>query len=284
MRSNGIFYDEDSGGSSGSAGSSGESGQDQTIVIDLDGEEKSFSAEDVKGLVAEQAAVTAKGQEAAAIIDAANKYGITPTKYLEQSEGAFDALSELRTQGVINENGEVVVKAEVIDDPSKGKGTPPGLPTSGLDEKTLRDLELVSKAVGEMSELKKEVSSIRKDNVALLTLRLQDKLVGEHKDLTKDDATTIIAAARSDSAKTLDQHAKDHMEKKQASVSLIEKAFAEKHGIDIEALAANELDESAPDGGAGTIIEGYDLSFKRGEKKMSPLKATQEYFKKLHRG
>lgn len=268
---------DDDGGSS----SEGNEPTDK-IVMDVDGESKEFSAEDITNLLEQQANATQGLQETAAVRDAAAKYGVTVENFLERANESFGTVLSLIDKGVINDTGEIVPQKE-LDKPTKLNL--PGAQV--LDEKALKNLDLVAKGLTSLETVTKRLDEVQTDNATLMRLRIQDRLQGKFPALSEEDVSKILVQARNDQGKTnksLDQFAQEFVDKGLASLGDLEKEFAKKYDVDIEAFNANKLNESEPDGGASAMLGERKVSFKTGKDTVTPRKATEEFFKRINQG
>jgi len=252
------------------------SNETKSIVVKVGEEDKTFTAEDVSNLLAQQASATQKSQEVAGITQAAERYGVSVDELLENAEGSFTLMNTLIDKGIIDEQGNIVEKKgkEPEVDPKPKPQVPGTTPTS--EEKIM---EAVLKA---QNPLMQEVEKLRNDNVLLMKLRLQDKAQDAFDNLAEEDVARVFTIAENDRNKSFMQHAEAYSKAKAEKRAELEQEFAKEHGIDLEEVKAKKLFEQDPAGGAAAIFKGRKLSFKRGEKDtVSPLQATQEYFEKL---
>ena len=249
-------------------------------AIDVDGNK--VTAEDYKGL---QAKMTQTAQELSAVKTAAQKYGMSPAEYIEQAEGAFGVAAQLISDGIIDNEGNLV----------KGKADPPPDRTPDPDQnirqgdpsQLAKRLDTVEKA---LSQINDGIGSVRQDNERVMRLELERQLKGKHPSFTQDDTSRVIAKAMNDRKQDVWQHAIDHEASMQEMDFERRKKFASDYGLNFDELEAkrkaasdpNKLPESGPEGGVGALFKGKKFAFpsmrKTGDKQntVTPLEAMQE--------
>jgi len=255
----------------------GESTGTKSISVEVDGEAKEFSAEDVGNLLAQQASATQKTQVAAPIIKAAERYGVSVEDYLHNSEGSLALMNELVDKGVIDEHGTILKKdPEPSPKPDLNLQKKEGeTPPEGFEKK----LAIALKATTD--PLMEKMSKLESDNILLMKLRLQDQALGKFDNLDEGDVAKIFTIAEKEPEKTFIQCAEDYSKGKQEHYGKLEEAWAKEHGVDLEEVKAKKLFEQDPEGGAAAIFTGKKISFKRGKDSVSPLDATRTLFDKI---
>lgn len=272
--------EEDKAGNSGDKGGSKDS--PQQITLEIDGEKKTYGAEDVTNLLAQQASATQKTQKAAALVDAAAKYGVDPDEYVARAEGAFATVVELIGDGVLDEEGKQV-KKEVEDvDSDKDKKKVVTTKVDPTKDAASKELEIVNKALGDAN---KRLGKLEEDNLSLMRKNLTGDLQKEHPELTKDDVSRIFGIAMNDQRKDVWQHAKDFVVLKKEGDAKTREAYAKEFNIDLKEFDENKVKEQDAKGGAAAVVLGKrKLSFKKGKKDaVTPREATLEYFRRLNK-
>lgn len=273
-------------GKGGSSDGQNAAGKSTDVKIEIDG--KSFGAEDVKNLLAQQAAVTQKSQQLAEVEKVLAKYGTDAETYLGQSEAALQVVGQLLEKGMIDEQGNLKQQAEVKKEipaaellaslKAKGGG-------GGGDEKTL---QIVEAGLGKIEEkYDKRLQAIEQDQAAILRTQITTRIQGKYPNFTEDNVSELLVRASKDGRGSLWEHAEVFSKELGTREDMAEKAFAKKYGLDLDE-ARNKLKESSTEGGAIASFAGKKFSFARGPKGkeagvISPLDATMELFKKSGR-
>jgi len=251
-----------------------------SIVVDIDGEKVTKSAEDVTNLIAQQASATQKTQQVASVLQAAEKYGLSPEDLIQQADGAFAVMSDLIDRGIIDNQGKIIDKGTAsAPDPLKPDPTIPAIPAdqTGLAKR----LDVIEKSLALLPD---RLNVIERDQTHMIRLDLQRNLQAKHDNLSEDDVSNLFSTAIKDKSKTIWQHAEDLSETKKVLVADLRKTHAEEFGVNLDEFDANKLLEGDAGGGAGTLFKGKKFSFKKGDNIVNPRKATQELFNKIHKG
>lgn len=258
--------------------------KDMVIELEIDGEKKTFSPEDVTNLLAQQAGATKATQAAAAIVDAAKKYNMTPEEYVGHSEGAFSTLTKLNEDGIVDETGKIVTKKEPEGDPDKviPKTTPAD---KTIASAKLRELETTVKGLAGITD---RVSAVEEDVAGVLRGGIQEKILKEYPVLNKEDVSKIFGSAMADRNKTVWDHAKDAAEAKKVSDATTRAHYAKEFGVkDLAKFDANKLLEQDGNAGASAVVVGKKISFKAkpgDPNSITPRQATTEFLKRLAGG
>jgi hypothetical protein len=263
--------DPNSDPSKGDGGSNG-----NHITIEVDGESKSFSPDDIQNLVSQQAAATQKTQQVSAVLKACNKFDMNPEVFVGQAEGAFDVIANLIDAGVVDEQGNIIQK-EVQPkrtDVSFGDTNRGVIDTSSEDKM----LGVINKV---LEPLAKKFEALEKDQMQLTRLRVNDTISGKFDNLDERDMSEIFATAGADKTKTLMQHAGIFSEKKKGNLLEQKKALAKELGVDYDEFTANALREQGSDGGAAGFLKDKKISFKKGKDSLSPKAAMADFLKRF---
>lgn len=241
------------------------------LTIEIDGKQETVTAEDVLNLKAQQAGATQKTQMVAAILQASEKFGMTPEEYVEQAEGAFGVMGNLISDGVIDNTGNLVKKTAPDVKPPV---IPPAQAPTGLEQR-LDKLEKV------LASIPGEFESLKQDQTYMIRTDLQRQIQGKHPELNEDDVSRVFGIAMNDPKKgSVWQHAEAFVNQKTAMKADDRKKFAEEFGINLEQHDENKLRQASPEGAAAAIIKGKKIKFRpnKGEDAVSPMQAAKEFF------
>jgi len=275
---------------------SGESDRETKVTGKIAVGDKEYSAEDVQNLINQQATATQKTQEVAAVLAAAQKYGVDPETYIAQAEGAFGVMNQLINDKIIDEKGNIIpVKAPVLPKKNKGEGDDElaklfnlsGGDTSGLKGAD-KVAAIVAKALGpqfdEIKKLGERVAAVDKTQGDMIRLNLQEKVMGKFPVLKPSDVSQVFGSAMNDRSKSLWEHAEALAGVKAAELSELRKTHAKEFGVDVSKFDENKLKEQGAGGGAGVLFKGKKFSFNArsddGEK-VDPAKASMEYLERV---
>lgn len=260
--------------------------------------DKEYTADDVQNLLDQQESATKKTQKVAAILSAAQKYGVDVETYLSQAEGAFDVLGRLIKAKVIDEKGNVVEKKE--EPSASGKENPQpadddlmklfniepsgdSKSLTGADKIAAIALKALEPTVGEIKKIAERVGAIDKTQSEMIRLQLQERILEKFPKLTANDVSQVFASAMNDKSKDLWQHADEKNKVKLAELDGIRKEHAKEFGVDLEKFDENKLKEQNADGGAGALFKGKTFSFNASEgdeNVVDPSKAASEYIER----
>lgn len=268
-----VYTDGEDGEDNGDKGGDDKGSKgSQTLVVEVGGENKNFTADDVKNLVSQQASATQKAQQVSTILKACDKFGLEPEVFVGQAEGAFSVISDLIEKGFVDKQGNIVEK-------KPGKPASDDINFSKAGDKNLAFPEdkvtaLVSKALKPITD---KLGAIEQDQTQLTRLRISDSIKGKFKNLEDTDISKLFAVAGNDRSKTLVQHAEEMAKEKVKAHSALRKDFAKEFGVDVDKFDANKLREQGADGSAGGLFEGKKFSFKKGKDAISPRQAMHEF-------
>lgn len=259
-------------------------GKSTDVKIEIDG--KSFGAEEVKNLLAQQASVTQKSQELASVSKILEKYGTDAETYLGQSEAALALVGQMLEKGMIDDQGNLkqpevkpVIPAANPLDFLKVKGGEVG------DEKTLK---IVEAALGKFTgEIGKRLQAIEQDQSSILRDQITTRVQSKYPSFTTDHVSELLVRASKDNRKSLWDHAEDFNKDLGTRQETAEIAFAKKYGIDLDE-ARNALKEQSAEGGIMASFQGKKFAFGKGpttrnKDSVTPLDATIEFLKKSGR-
>ena len=275
------------------SGESGDKGTKDAGKIEVDG--KDYSVEDVQNLVKQGVSATQKTQEVAGILAAAEKYGVDIETYLGQAEGAFGVMSQLITDKVIDEKGNIIKKK--VEEPAGDKlegdvdleklFNLPGADTKGMKGEEKMEA-IVAKVLGPQLDaiktLTDRVAAVDKTQGDMIRLNLEEKVMGKFPNLKPNDVSQVFGRAMEDRSKSLWDHAEAASKAKASDISALREEHAKEFGIDITKFDENKLKEQGAEGGAGALFKGKKFSFepKKGdEDTVKPGKAANEYIEKV---
>jgi len=177
------------GGSKPNPSDGDETPTEQKIVIGEGEDAQEYTAEQVAELVQAQATATQKSQESAALLQAAEKYGIDPKVYVEQAEGSFARMAELIQDGVIDEQGQVIKAPEP-------KIPKPGAPPIETRPSETKALEIVARA---LKTLEGRVDTMADDQTSMIRMDIDKELRKKYQEFDGDDVSRLFGQAKVDS-------------------------------------------------------------------------------------
>jgi hypothetical protein len=246
------------------------------ITVEVDGESKNFSSDDIQNLVSQQASATQKTQQVSAVLKACNKFDMNPEVFVGQAEGAFDVIANLIDAGVVDEQGNII-KKEVEQkkvNTSFSNANQGGTSTSSDDKM----LSVINKV---LEPLTKKFEALERDQMHLTRLRVNDTINGKFDNLDERDMSEIFATAGADKTKTLMQHAESISKKKGDNLLEQKRALAKELGVNYDEFTANALREQGSDGGAAGLFKDKKISFKKGKDSLSPKAAMADFLKRF---
>ena len=252
------------------------------LTVEVDGEEKKFTANDVKNLLAQQASATQKTQRAKPFLDWADRYNMEADEAVYQAEGALALTSRLIDEGIIDGNGNILVKKQ--ETPSHeddlGGEEPPTTPRQKIESaETKAILKKMTLMEDALKQTQGELRKVREDNTMMLRHRIAEKIMAENPTLDREDVSHLLRAFQANPRAKLDELTKKLVTEKADYVASLRQDFAKEFGIDIEkAEKAKQLKEQSPDGGAaGLALGGRRVSFTGKDGTVSPKEATRAY-------
>ena len=268
----------DKGGDQG--GSAGNAAQ---IKIDVDGEEKVLSLDDVQNMYNQQAAVATNSQKVASIMKAVERYETDPDTYLSNAENAFGVMNLLIEKGIIDDKGEPIEKKETPpSDDDKGRifGTPDD---KGTADKTA---QIVMKALGpDLEKLGERMDGLEQGQSGLMRRSLKLDVQAKYPDFGDEDIARLVRISQEDQRKGLWEHAEDLDKGKKAGQAETRKGYAKEFGVNLDEFDANKLTEQGAEGGGAGLIEGKKVMFASRAKKLgikdsvTPGEVTVSHFK-----
>jgi len=251
------------------------------IEIELNGEKKIFTADDVKNLVGLQAQMTPKAQLVSEIEAKARALNLDPQQFVEQSVNAFGTLASLYEQGLIDDEGNFKAPKQTVQDPGERKPTViPSASKSNLSVEQIAD-QALEKVAPHIKNLTEENLRLRGDLNSLARLRLEDDLTKRFPELSSEDVSKVLAISVRDKQRDLFQIAKGLQDSKVNEKAEIKKQIGKHYGIDFDTLDANRLLQEKG-GGASALVQGKAISFRKGQKDaVDPRDAALQYLNRI---
>ena len=258
----------------------GEGAGEQAIKVG----EKEYSAADVENLVSQVSGMTEKSQQFAQVKDFCDKYNLDTEGLLVNAEGAFGLVNDLMKSGVIDAEGNVLIKKEgelKPDDPmfQKGGDKPPLVPGKDAGTVTADALKGISDKIDAQNTRMDDIIEVQ---TGMIREKFEDKLKAEFPTLDDEDVSRVFSVAMRDKTKTLWQHAETVANTRAGKTAELRKTHAEEFGVNLEEFDENKLNEANGEKGGIPSLKGKKFSFmKKGEGIVSPLEATQAYFRQI---
>jgi hypothetical protein len=277
------------GDASGKQGS--EAGSVPQIELEVEaGKKVVVTAEDVKGLLQLKGQHESMSSELAAVRKAAERHGLSPQEFVQNTESLVGLVGTLIEQGVLDENGEIVNRNTggtgdqhpLLKPTERTSGDPPprGAELSSVEAIVSRAVEsLDKKRSGEIKVLVDTVRRLSEDNAQLIRLKLEEQLKGEFEDLDERDIRHAISVAASSQGKIdVRSAAKQLADSKANWLAGLKKKHAEEFGVNLEDVALNKQLKQGG-GGAAVLASGKKISFRPGADGVSPKSLMKNFFK-----
>jgi len=259
-----------SGGTDDKGQGSGNSGQ---IVIELNGEQKTLTSDEIKGLVGKATEADKLSQQFAPFSKVLTQYGVSPEDYLRNSEGSFALVNQLIEAGVIDDQGNILKKDSGAPNVPEKKSVNVDLTKSGGE----KGLEVVLKALKGLGD---RLEQLEDGQSGIYRRNIENDVKGKHPNLETEDITRLLAKAKADKSKSFWDHAealskekevvgkRSELESAKRTVELLQKAGIIPAGaIDLSKLDLDALktqgSETAP-----KIWEGKKFVFDSRRKKL----------------
>ena len=260
----------------------GEENQNTGIVLEIDGEEKTFTPEQVLDMHKNLASATQNSQKAAPLLKLAEQVGLDPDDLSQQIPGAFSLIQDLVDQGIIDQDGNVIKqKAAQPDDDIKDDSDS----TSSSDQISASKIAALIEAKLEekLTPFQKAIQDLGNTSTGLQRAEISRRLKTEYQDanLSDEDVTTIMSMSRASRGKmNLRQAAENFIGKRQEQMTQMEQQILDKYkkaGVDLSQFDLNSLKEQDADSVAARITQDKRLSFRKGEGTISPAQAAKDY-------
>ena len=268
-------------GDQGAGGGQGD-GNPTQIQITVGEETKMVSAEEVATAMAKAGNFDSTNEKFAPFKKVLDAYGIDSNEYLRNSEASFALMNQLISQGVIDEQGNVIDKKAGDGD---NKLVIPVKPTGEGDEgskgkATQVVLDALTKIGDRMTKIEDGQSNIYRRNI-------NQDVKAVHSNLDDDDISKILAKAQADRSVGFWDHAKAASEAKVVSVGqtelshakntiqlLVKAGVLEEGKVDLEKLDLTALKEQDPSKDP-PVHEGKKFMFASRRRKLG--KAAEEF-------
>ena len=248
-----------------------------TKEIEIEGIGK-LSVGKIKSLLGKEAELTQKTQELAALGKTVAKYGLTPSQFAQQSDGALVTLMGLVDAGIIDAQGNVVgVQPPAGGDPETRAEA---IPLKKEKKMETFDADALVNAVVE--KLRPSIEAIRGDTDLLIGSHIRDRLKSQFPGLEDEDCSQIFAKHRAvkqkDPTVKLTTVAQDYVKQRGESEAAVIARFAKSQGLDVSKLKAqNDLRELVSKGGGVPLLQGKKLSLDGREGTIRAKDAALEY-------
>jgi len=205
----------------------------------------------------------------------AQRYGLSPEAYANEAENAFGLVAQLIEQGVIDQTG--VVKAPAAP-AAPGAPVVPGVPTAPAKNDPVA--QALTQLGEKISGIEKRFGELESGQVKLFQNAVVKRIKEAHPNLSDEDVDWVMrTAAREKNKPILDvagERAKLRDAAKKELRKELEGELSKEYGIDFEKL--NKVKGMRPgDVTAATVIGDRKLSFRGGEKAVSPGEALRAY-------
>ena len=261
----------------------GEENQNTGIVLEIDGEEKTFTPEQVLDMHKNLASATQNSQKAAPLLKLAEQVGLDPDDLSQQIPGAFSLIQDLVDQGIIDQDGNVIkqkaVAANADDDNDNDDSSSSSDQISASKIAALIEAKLEEK----LTPFQKAIQDLGNTSTGLQRAEISRRLKTEYQDanLSDEDVTTIMSMSRASRGKmNLRQAAENFIGKRQEQLTQMEQQILKKYkeaGVDLSQFDLNSLKEQDADSVAARITQDKKLSFRKGEGTISPAQAAKDY-------
>jgi hypothetical protein len=260
-----------------------------SMTVDIDGQQKSYTPDDIKNLVAQQASATQKTQDVADVLKLAAKHEIPVKEFANQIEGLFGRVSELMEKGIIDDNGELIAQAPAIQAPvipenplpDFGNMTPQNTQATA-DSKLEQVVQAALKPMrDEVAKVKEENVRIKENSAMFLKSQVRGEIQKAHSELSDQDADYIIERSLNDTSIKLEEHIEKYKTTKKDYGISQAKFYAKefglvKDGADFDKWNENRLrEQDSKGGGFAGLFKGKKFSFKKGEGSVTPRQAME---------
>ena len=261
------------GSGDGGSGDKGQgSGNSSQIVVELNGEQKTFTSEEIKGLAGKATEADRLNQQFAPFSKVLTQYGVTPEDYLRNSEGSFALVNQLIEAGVIDDQGNILKK-----DSSATKVEPKVVNVDLTKSGENKQLDVVLKALKGIGD---RIEQLEDGQSGIYRRNIENDVKGKHPNLETEDITRLLAKAKADKSKSFWDHAeamskgkevvgkRTELDAAKRTVGLLQKAGIIPAGaidlskLDLDALKSQDL-KTAP-----KPWEGKNFVFEARRKKL----------------
>jgi len=258
------------------------------IVVELeDGTKKELTHEDVKNLVAQQAALTQRSQQVSPLMKLCERYNVDGTTLASNAEAAFKVILDLQEKGVIDAEGNLVSSSgqpATTPQNQEPSSSFPVTPPAGQGDKSGQSQGNIDPVAAKaLRSLTERLDTLSRAQDALIKLTLETQIKTQYPDFTDDDVARVIAMSEHDKSGDLWSHAKKWSQTKKSLEQKAREKYAKEFGIDLEKFDENRLRQQEAEGGIALPFKGKKFSFKKGKDTLSPREAMRQHFKQLYR-
>lgn len=188
-------------GQSGSENGQQTGNLNQKIEVEINGEKKTLTVEEVKVLAGKVGELERAKEGYAPFAKVLLQYGVDVNDYLRNSEASFAVVNQLIEKGIIDDQGNVLEKkaeednkGNIIKQDDSQRNT-----SGGKATKTI--LDALTKIAGRIESLEEGQSGIYRRNI-------EADVKSKYPDLESGDITQILARAKADRGRDFWDHAK----------------------------------------------------------------------------
>lgn len=247
----------------------------QSLRVTIGDEEKTFTAEDITNLIAQQAGATQASQEAAAAIKAAQQFEVPVDQFVSEAKNSFAVIQKLLDDGVIDTNGDPITRSPAA--PTPRPAGPQALPLNPQQMSEVKNIGLVMDAI---KSIDSKVNKLEESSNHLFRLRLETDLRDKHPEMSTRQISEVIGRAANDpQRRSVWEHGKIMVEELKGQAASTRAHYAKEFGVNLDEFDQNKLNEQDAGGGAGALIKGKKLSFtKKGDGYVHPTQAAASFF------
>jgi len=251
-------------------------GDSNQIKVDIGGQEKVLTADEVKTLVEKGTRLEQTVGKLSGFQKVLERYGnISPDEYISNSEAALALANSLIEKGIIDETGNIIEKKSTDKEKERSKGlfSDFSAEDSGVTKQMATIVKALSKVTNKIDALEDSQSKIFRRNI-------ERDVRTTYPNLNDEDVSKLLAISQHDRSKSFWDHAKDYSEEKKAMEvqskqtvakevveTLVKVGIVPKDKIDLDKFDINSLKEQDPSGGA-PVYEGKKFMFKSRMRKL----------------
>jgi hypothetical protein len=195
------------GENAGGNAAAGQAAQAAGVEIEIGGEKRKLTAEDVKAMATKVAELEEARKKLEPFVQTLGRYGIDTEEYLRNSEASFVVMNQLIEKGVIDEQGNLVEKKG-----GQQAAPVPQVPNVDGSGKLPREMQVVLNALGKVTE---RLDTLEESQSVIYRRNLEADVQSKFSNLESEDVTKLLAKAKADRGKSLWEHAKVMSEEKE---------------------------------------------------------------------
>lgn len=234
--------------------------------------ESTYTAEQIAAMAEENAKMKIGMESVKTITDFAARHGVSVDQVIAESESAFAVMGTLLEKGILDSQGNIVepVAKTVTTMQTQVK---PNDQNQDHNKQNTDETKIAQLVDAKLAPLLAQIKQLAQNSDHLTSFALKTELRRVYPTITDAQMGQAVARSGQDRTKTILQHAKDIVGEDEGADLAREKAILAKHGIDI-----NDLPQQGGDSGAGALVKGQKISFKRGKDSKTPRELTEKYF------